>query len=236
MSISEGRFEGNTSFPDMQFFIGFDDFQDTSAHAVFATQGAGLVSQTLAASLAATLFANVGPLLRTGVYASSYDQEQFGTAAGVAGPTTVANTSGPLALPPGIPPITAANMTTIAGSLSGTGTGIQRGPVPKGMQIDSVDVIYSVATNALSTATIGLTKTVFVGGVAPAVTNLIALGANGLPTAAAAQPYVTNVAVTSPAMITSADAEIVLNINLTTPAGGTAVFYGCVFHCHYNFN
>ena len=132
MSISEGRFEGNTSYPDLQFFLGFDDFIDTSAHAVNATQGAGLASQTLAASLAATLFSNVEPWLRTGVYASSYDQEQLGTAAGVAGPSLVANTSGPLALPPGIPPILAAGLATLGN--------LQRGPVPKGMQIDSIDV------------------------------------------------------------------------------------------------
>ena len=113
MSITEGRFEGNTSYPDLQFFLGFDDFIDTSAHVLNATQGVGLAGQTLAASLAATLFSNVEPWLRTGVYASSYDQEQFGTAAGVAGPTTVANTSGPLALPPGIPPILAANLATL---------------------------------------------------------------------------------------------------------------------------
>jgi len=228
MSITEGRFEGNTSFPDLQFFLGFDDFIDTSGNAVNATQGAGLVSQTLAASLAATLFSNVEPWLRTGVYASSYDQEQFGTAAGVAGPTTVANTSGPLALPPGIPPILAANLPTLGNA--------QRGPIPKGMQIDSVDVIYTVTGAALTGATIGLTKTVFANNTAPVVTNLIALGANGLPTAVQAQPYVTNVAVGTPAMITSADAEVVLNVNLTTQAAGSAVFYGVVFHCHYNFN
>jgi hypothetical protein len=81
-----------------------------------------------------------------------------------------------------------------------------------------------------------LTKTVFANNTAPVVTNLIALGANGLPTAVQAQPYVTNVAVGTPAMITSADAEVVLNVNLTTQAGGSAVFYGVVFHCHYNFN
>jgi hypothetical protein len=228
MSITEGRFEGNTSFPDLQFFLGFDDFIDTSSHAVNATQGAGLVNQTLAASLAATLFSNVAPWLRTGVYASSYDQEQFGTAAGVAGPTTVANTGGPLALLPGIPPITAANLPTLGN--------IQRGPIPKGMQIDSVDVIYTVTGAALTTATVGLTKTVFANNAAPVVTNLIALGANGLPTAVQAQPYVTNVAVGTPAMITSADAEVILNVNLTTQGGGSAIFYGVVIKAHYNFN
>jgi hypothetical protein len=229
MSVSEGRFEGNTSFPDMQFFIGFDDFQDTSAHAVYASQGAGLISQTLAQSLVCTLFANVGPYLRTGVYATTaYDQEQYGTAASVPGPSAVANTSGPLATLPVYSPIVAASMATLGG--------IQRGPIPKGIQFDSVDVIYTVVGAALSAATIGLTNTVFANNVAPVVSNLITLGANGLPTLTQAQPYVKNVAVTTPAMIVTPDSEVVLNLNFTTQGSGSLLIYGVVFHCHYNFN
>ncbi len=236
MSITEGRWEGNTAFPDLQIFVGAEAFIDTSAHAVAASQGAGLFDFTLASTLAGTFFANVGPMLRTGVYASSYDQEQFGTAAGVAGPTAVANTSGPLGLPPGFPPITAANLTTIAGAINGTGTGIQRGPIPKGLQINSIDVIYTVANVAASVATVGLTKTVFVNNVAPAVTNIIALGANGLPTTAQALPYVTNVAVPTPAMITASDTEVVANVNLTAGSGGTVTFYGIVIKASFNYN
>jgi hypothetical protein len=236
MSFTDGRWEGGTSFPDKQFFVGAESFIDTSAHAVVSSSGAGLFSLNLASTLAGTFFANPGLLLRTGVLASSYDQEQFGTAAGVAGPSSVANTSGPLGLPPGFPPISQANMATIAGSLNGTGTGIQRGPIPKGTQIDSIDVIYTAATVAASVATLGLTKTVFTNGNAPAVTNLIALGANGLVTAAAANPKVVNVLVPTPSMITDMDAEPIINVNLTAGAGGTITFYGVVLHCHYNFN
>ena len=237
MGFTEGRWEQGSSSGDLQFFVGAEAFIDTSAHAVAATQGAGLFDFTIAASLASTFFANLGPYLRTGIYATpAFDQEEFGTAAGTPGPSTVANTNGPLGLPAGFPPIAEANLTTIAGSINGTGTGIQRGPLAKGMQIDSIDVIYTATGAALTTATVGLTKTVFVNNTAPAVTNLIALGANGLPTAIQAQPYLTNVAVPVPAMITSADAEIVANVNLTTQAGGSAIFYGIVVHAHYNYN
>ena len=228
MSITEGRWEGNTSFPDLQIFVDTTWFNNIGGTSTIATDGAGSLYAALGNSAVGAWYANLALFLRTGVLASSYDQEQFGTAAGVAGPTTVANTSGPLALPPGIPPILAANLPTLGNA--------QRGPIPKGMQIDSVDVIYTVTGAALTGATIGLTKTVFANNTAPVVTNLIALGANGLPTAVQAQPYVTNVAVGTPAMITSADAEVVLNVNLTTQAAGSAVFYGVVFHCHYNFN
>jgi hypothetical protein len=166
--------------------------------------------------------------LRTGQYASASSQSQFGTAAGVAGPTTVANTSGPLALPAGIPPILAANLPTLGN--------IQRGPIPKGMQINSIDVIYTVAGLAAAVATVGLTTTAFANTTAPVVANLIALAANGLPTAVQATPYVKNVAVATPAMIITADTEVVANVNFTGGATGTVDFYGIVVHCSYNFN
>lgn len=237
MGYTEGRWEQGTSFPDMQFFVGAGQFIDTSAHAVNSSQGAGLFDMTLASTLAGTFFVNLGETLRTGVYATSaYDQEEFGTAAGTPGPSLTANTSGPLALPAGFPPIAAANLSTIAGSIAGTGAGIQRGPIAKGLQVDSIDVIYTVAAVAATLATVGLTKTVFVDSVAPAVTNLIALGANGLPTSFQATPHVTNVPVPTPVMITSNDAEIIANVNLTAGSGGTITFYGIVVKAHYNYN
>jgi len=68
------------------------------------------------------------------------------------------------------------------------------------------------------------------------VTNLIVLGTNGLATAIQANPYVINVPVTSPAMITSADTEQTLNVNITAGATGTVKFYGAVVRAHFNFN
>jgi hypothetical protein len=229
MGYTDGKWEQGTPQSDLQIFIGASDFVDTSAHATLASAGAGLFSLNVAASLAATLFVNLKSMLRTGVYATpALTQEQFGTAAAQPGPSSVSGTSGPLALLAGYPPLTTAQLATLGHQLTG--------PLPRGIQIDSIDVIYAVGTNALTTATIGLTKTVFVNAVAPAVTNIIALGANGLPTAAAAQPYVTNVANAAPVMITDSDAELICNVNLTTPAGGTAVFYGIVVKAHYNLN
>jgi hypothetical protein len=105
------------------------------------------------------------------------------------------------------------------------------------MQINSIDVIYQVLAVNAAAATLGLTKTAFTNSFAPVVTNLVALGANGLPTVIGAQPQVTNVAVPSPVMIVPVlDTQILLNINLTAGAGGTVNFYGAVLKCSFNFN
>ena len=229
MSITEGRFEGNISFPDLQIFVDATWFQNVgSGVSSLATDGAGLVYALLGNSAVGNFFANLALFTRTGVYASSYDQEQYGTAASVAGPSSVANTSGPLGLLPGIPPLTAAQLPTLGHT--------QNGPIPKGTQIDSIDVIYTPLSLAASVATVGLTKTVFKNGVDPVVTNLIALGANGLATTMATKPQVFNVPVTTPAMITDADVAQYCNVNLTAGATGTVKFYGVVVHAHYNFN
>jgi hypothetical protein len=212
----------------MQIFVDAGWFTDVAGLATVASAGPGLFVKHVPATDASTFFANLGLLLRTGQYASADGQSQFGTAAGVAGPTTVANTSGPLALPPGIPPILAANLPTLGN--------IQRGPIPKGMQINSIDVIYTVAALAAAVATVGLTTTTFANATAPVVTNLIALAANGLPTAVQATPYVKNVAVATPAMLITADTEVIANVNFTGGATGTVDFYGIVVHCSFNFN
>ena len=237
MPQTDGRWSSRTPFPDLQLFIGALKFKDLAGLATTPSSIAtpGIIYQTVPATDASVFAVDLAELfLRSGVYGSTaYDQEQFGTAASVPGPTTVANTSDPLAMPvntsspyQGFPPIPSASMATLAGALTG--------PLPKGIQIDSIDVIYQVLTLAAAAATIGLTKTNFANLVAPTVTNLIALGAHSLPTAVGAHPQVTNVAVASPAMIVAADTEVLLNINLTSGATGTINFYGAVVKAHYN--
>ena len=240
MPHTDGRWTQGTSVPDLQQFIGADEFALLGGTAPLPTTIAtpGLLFRTVSAGSAAIFAKSLSELLlRSGVYATpAYDQEQYGTAASVPGPTAVANTSGPLALPgsgspnyQGFPPIPSSKMATLAGPAIG--------PTQKGIQIDSVDVIYQVLTDATAVAaTIGLTSTVFKNLVAPVVTNLIALGAHSLPTAIAAQPTVTNVPVTTPAMIVAADTDVILNINLTGGTAGTIKFYGAVIRAHFNLN
>jgi hypothetical protein len=230
MSQTDGRWTQDVSVPDGQFFIGASEFFDNASLAARTSAGAGLFSLNLASTQAGTFFANLEAFIRTGVYATTaYDQEQYGTAASQPGPSLVANTSGPESVT-GFPPFLAAQLPTL--------TGGQVGPVPKGTQIDSIDVIYGVYTVAATAATIGLTKTVFTNAAAPVVTNLITLGVNGLTTttSTAGQVKVISVPVATPSMIVSSDTEVVLNVNLTAGTGGTVAFYGVVVHCHYNWN
>lgn len=238
MPHTDGRWTSGTPFPDLQIFLGATRFKDAAGLATFPNTIAtpGLYYQIVPAGGACIFVSDIAELLlRSGVYATpAYDQEQFGTAASQPGPSSVAGTSGPLALPgsgspnyQSFPPIPSASMATLAGPVTG--------PTPKGIQIDSVDVIYQVLADATAVAaTIGLTKTNFANLVAPVVTNLIALGAHGLPVVIGAQPQVTNVAVTTPAMIVASDTEVLLNINLTGGTAGTIKFYGAVIKAHYN--
>ena len=229
MPTTEGSWEQNTALTDMQIFIDPYHILVTSGAATLTRDGAGLFNYAVGASQACVFNCFATPKLRTGMYATAaLNQQQFGTAASQPGPSTVPNTSGPLALKPGFPPITAANMATLGA--------IQRGPIPKGIQVNSMDVIYLVAGAALTSIAAAAYKTVFVNNTAPAVTALLASGAYGLATAIQAQPYVINVPMTSPAFVTDNDALVSAEIDLTTTAGGSAKLYGVVLRCSFNYN
>jgi hypothetical protein len=232
MGNTAGKQTQQTLSTDLEIFVGASEFKDVAGLATLASAGEGLLSLNLSSTQAATFFANLTAFLRrTGEYATAAgSQRQYGTAASVPGPSTVANTSGPLALPVGFPPIVGSKMATLAGGLAG--------PTPKGMQINSMDVIYEVDTVNASLATCSLTETNFANAASPVVTSLITLGANGLPVAfgTSAKPYVTNVAVTTPALITVTDTEVIAHVNLTAGSGGTAKFYGVNLKVSYNLN
>lgn len=228
MGHSEGRWTAATAASDMEIFVGASKFIDTAGFATIAYT-AGKFTWHVPATDASIFVADIGEAIRrTGEYATAAgSQSQFGTAASQPGPSKVAGTSGPLALKPGYPPLTAAQLATLGN--------IQTGPIPKGIQINSFDVIYTVAGLAAAVATCGILKTVFANNVAPAVTNIVAVAANGLPTAIQANPYLTNVLVPSPAMITDSQAEILGIVNLTSGATGTVDFYGINLHCSFNY-
>lgn len=238
MPHTDGRWTNGTSTPGLQQFIGADEFALLGGTAPLPASIAtpGLLFRTVAAGSAAIFAKSLSELLlRAPIYATpAYDQEQFGTAASQPGPSAVPNTSGPLAIPgsgtpnfQGFPPTPQSLLATLAGPALGAEA--------KGIQIDSVDVIYQVLTDATAVAaTIGLTSTVFGNLVAPVVTNLITLGNNGLPVIIGAQPQVTNVPVATPAMIVGADTDVLLNINLTGGTAGTIKFYGAVIKAHFN--
>lgn len=226
---TEGSVLQDELVPDLQIFTGADEIRNTSGTATLTLNASGNLSLNIAASQACVFVCSELESYRTGVYATTQlTQEQFGTAAAQPGPSTVANTSGPLSLAQAKPPVTAAQMATLGNIL--------RGPMPKGFMITSIDVIYNVGVVPLTTAQVGITKTAFVNNVAPAVTNILAKAANGLPTAVQANPYVTNVPIASPVLITSTDTELIIEVDLTTAATGTCNFYGFVLHVSYNLN
>lgn len=221
-----GQLLADTPNTDGEIFLAPGaDFQPTAGTAPLTTAGAGLLYSLIAASQTCNLFARISELLRTG-QVPNY-QEQFGTAASVPGPSAVPNTSDPLALQ-GIPPIKNLQMPTITGGI--------RGYIPKGLQINWIDIIYQVLGANLTSVTFGLTNTVFKNAVAPAVSNIVALGANGLTTAVAAQPTRTRITVVAPAFTVADGSELIANLNTVTPAGSTVKFYGAILGVSFNLN
>jgi hypothetical protein len=65
------------------------------------------------------------------------------------------------------------------------------------------------------------------------VTTLLASAANGLQTAAQANPYVTNVKMTTVKYLTAPDHQTVVTWSLTPGAGASV--YGIVLNVTYNF-
>jgi hypothetical protein len=233
MTRTDGRWEQSTPFTDAQIFE--RNFTAVGTQPVPTSPSAGLLYSLLAASSTYNLSISLGTLVRSGQLATAgANQEQFGTAALQPGPSSIANTTDPRAAPAGFPPYTAALNPVITGGL--------KTPIPKGIQINAVDVIYGVDGAVLTSATMQLTLTKFpippAAQAAPVVSSLITLGNNGLPTAisTATMVYTTRVAVPVPSFNQISDVETILNVNFVTPAGCTVRFYGAIFLASFNFN
>lgn len=110
-------------------------------------------------------------------------------------------------------------------------------PVLKGIQLISVDLIYLVGTDALTSNEAGIFVKQDVNGASPNVTTLVALAANGLATAASSDRYVTNIAVPSSErnFIVTPDSVLTVEWDLETPSGGTADVFGVVFNFFFNY-
>lgn len=236
---TQGRLEAQTGFTDGQIFVGASQFWPlVVAGAPVASAGAGLFTRNIPASTTANLFANLEKILRTGQLAvNTVVQQQFGTAALVPGPSSVANTSDAMDFPPSFPGNWSPN--TVLPTLSGG----YKGPIPKGVKPIWVDVIYEVDTGAITSVTFGLTNTVMPAAGAsgaPVVTNVITLGANSLPVAANTAGQATrtriSVATANQLYFSSDGSEVIANVNFVTPASNTVKFYGIILGCHFNYN
>lgn len=108
----------------------------------------------------------------------------------------------------------------------------------KGYKLLSFDAIYLLGVAAATTNTCRVDQCVFVNNVAPAVTSVLASGANGLQTATQAQPYVTNVPipVAQQTYRTLVDTDMWIEMVITGAATTTVTFYGFDVYCEYNFN
>jgi hypothetical protein len=235
MPQTDGNWKSRTAFNDMQIFVGVSDFIDTAAK---ATMDPGF-AWALAATNEAVFMADVSAVVRrlgeyaiplwTGVTPNpGATQNAFGTAASEPGPSHVAGTSDPLALKPGVPPQPAANLATLGA--------FQTGPIPKGIKITSVDVIYNIDTADASAASVLLASQSFTDGGVPVITVLIAPTVVPLVAKALGAVYVANVPVAVPAFEVTADSRTLINFDITAGAGGTVTFYGVVLHCDFNFN
>lgn len=110
-------------------------------------------------------------------------------------------------------------------------------PRPKGIGIKGIYPVYGISGAALTTNTIGITKTAFSNIAAPVVTNIIADAANTLATSTNAQPYVTPINLATPAIMqVTKYASYSIEWDVTTAGGGAAQLYGVFLDVLYNYN
>jgi len=108
----------------------------------------------------------------------------------------------------------------------------------KGFKLLSFDAIYQLGVAGATSNTCRVDQTLFVNNVAPAITSVLASGANGLATATQAQPYVTNVPLAAGQQIyrTFTDGDLWIEMVITGAATTTVTFYGFELYFEYNFN
>lgn len=94
----------------------------------------------------------------------------------------------------------------------------------KGFRLDSFDVIYAIAANPLDAHTVTLDRIEYANNVAVSVNNIAITGA--LATATQANPYVTNVAVDTPAFDNTANSKYVIEVTVDNAAASEYDFYG----------
>ncbi len=109
-------------------------------------------------------------------------------------------------------------------------------PRPKGINLKEIYPWYLVAGAALTTNTIGITKTVAANATANAITNILANAANNLQTATQATPYLTPIQIASPAYQTTKYASYNIEWDVTSAGGGSARVYGVYMDVALNFN
>lgn len=103
-----------------------------------------------------------------------------------------------------------------------------RAAAGRGFRLASIDVIYSVAALALDAHSIVLDRIAYANNVAVAITSVPLTGS--LATATQAQPYLSNVTVTTPAFNVTANSKYVAELTVNAGATSEYDFYGLNLH------
>jgi hypothetical protein len=106
----------------------------------------------------------------------------------------------------------------------------------KGIKLISFDVVYLVSTANATTLTCRVDSIQYINGAVPAVTSVLASGANGLAVAFSANANVINVPIAVPVYSNLADFALWVELGIVTPGGGTLTLYGIDLALHFNFN
>src|SRR5215472_320203 len=235
MPNTDQYWQCDVALPDMEIFCDMGMVKDLGLGTPASQIGAlgNIVSVIGAGTTGNPVLSVYNVLKRSGILASTaLQQEQFGTAAGIPGPSGVQYTSDPKGIR-GYPPTKANALAT----LIGTG-GASSGPTPKGIQLNSFDVIYTVAGGTATTITMTAHITPFVDGAVVTPVLILPTGAYSLPTAISTggKPYRRNIAIPSPAMISGYDTDLIIAPAFQAGAGCTITVHGFVLKCSYNFN
>ncbi len=94
----------------------------------------------------------------------------------------------------------------------------------KGFRLDSFDIIYAIAANALDAHSAVLDRIAYANNVAVSITSIPITVT--LATATQANPYVTNAVVDTPAFDITADSKYVLEVTVDNAAASEYDFYG----------
>lgn len=103
-------------------------------------------------------------------------------------------------------------------------TPIIRVAAAKGWRLDSFDVVYAIAANALDAHSVTLDRIAYANNVAVSVTNIPVTGV--LATAVQANPYLTNVVVDTPAFDVTADSKYIIEVTVDNAAASEYDYYG----------
>lgn len=116
---------------------------------------------------------------------------------------------------------TVANDTTIIGIDL---TPAIRTATGKGFSLTSLDVIYSIGTLALDAHSLALYSVSYANNIAVSPASIALTGS--LATATQTNPYVSNLAVTTPAFLNTADSKYVAELTVDAAATSAYDFYG----------